>query len=484
MKLEHKRITLNRKSMYYNNKRIMISAVKSGSGKTTVSLALLKALKNRGLKLRSFKCGPDYIDPMLHRSVLGIPCANLDPFFQDRELMRCLFCEKSREADISVIEGVMGYYDGISFDSTDKSSYECAYYLGCPVILVIDGRGMSHSLIALLKGMQSLKYDSGIRGVIINNVPERIYNKLKSVIERETDIVPLGFMPHIAECEIDSRHLGLLTPDDIPEFEKKTAVLGREAESCLDIDAILRLSAEGRSFEYDENHTLNIIASLNTGDISGLRIAVARDEAFSFIYEDNLELMEHLGAEIVFFSPLRDAELPDNIDGCIFYGGYPELYASGLSKNKSMLFSVRKALSEGLPALAECGGFLYLHEYIEDPDGREYAMTGFFNGSRAIKRDRLQHFGYVDLKPYKDDPFIKKGTVLKAHEFHYYVSSLREEHMEICKASDSSIRYKGMLTKNNVLCGFPHFYYYADPSLILNFLKLCRKQGLYDQNSL
>ena len=470
--------------MNYNSKRIMISAVKSGSGKTTVTLALLKALKNRGLMLRSFKCGPDYIDPMFHEQVLGIPCANLDPFFQDRKLMRCLFGKKSAGADLSVIEGVMGYYDGISFENTDKSSYECAVSLNCPVILVIDGRGMSHSLIAVLKGMQSLRSDSGIRGVIINNVPERIYKKLKPVIERETDIVPLGFMPHIAECEIDSRHLGLFTPDSIPELEKKTAILGSEAESCLDIDAILRLSSEGKSFEYDENHSLNIIGSLNTGDISGLRIAVARDEAFSFIYEDNLELMEKLGAHIVFFSPLRDAMLPENIDGCIFYGGYPELYASVLSENKSMLTSVRKALSEGLPSLAECGGFLYLHEYIEDPDGREYALTGFLGGSRAVKRDRLQHFGYVKLSPCKDNPFVKKGTILKAHEFHHYASSTDEDLMNICKASDSSIRYKGMLTKNNVLCGFPHFYYYADPSLIINFLKLCRKQGLYDQNSL
>ena len=483
MKREHKRIILNRKPMNFNSKRIMISAVKSGSGKTTVTLALLNALKKRGLKLRSFKCGPDYIDPMLHEQVLGIPCGNLDPFFQDRELLRCLFSEKSRDTDISLIEGVMGYYDGISFESSEKSSYECALSLGCPVILVIDGRGMSHSLIALLKGMSSFKADSGIRGVIINNVPEGLYKRIKPVIERETDMIPLGFMPHIAECEIDSRHLGLLTPDDIPEFEKKTAVLGREAESCLDIDAILRLSAEGRSFEYDEDHILKLINPVKHEGFSGLRIAVAKDEAFSFIYEDNLELMEHLGAEIVFFSPLRDAELPDNIDGCIFYGGYPELFAAGLSENKEMLISVREALSKGLPALAECGGFLYLHEFIEDPDGREFKLTGFIKGARAVKRDKLQHFGYVYLSAYGDDSLIKTDVPLKAHEFHYYESSVKAELMEIVKAGDRRRCYRGMLRVNNVLCGFPHFYYYADLSLIVNFFKLCGKRR-HDKRSL
>ncbi len=435
--------------MDHGGKRIMISACKSGSGKTTVTLALLAALKIRGLNVRAFKCGPDYIDPLFHKKVLGIPSGNLDPFFQDKALMCSLFAEGGRNADISVIEGVMGYYDGISFGGAEKSSYECALNLNCPVILVLDGKGMSYSIIAVLKGMKELRQDSNIKGVILNNIPERLYDKIKPVIEKETDIIPLGFMPHLRECELESRHLGLLSPSEIKGMDRKVMKLAEEAGKNLDIERIIELSGETGELQYKKDFADKLIRLNGIDAAGGIRIGIARDEAFSFIYEENLDFLKKCGAELVFFSPLHDKELPDDIDGCIFYGGYPELYAEGLSGNRSMLLSVKAALEDGLPAFAECGGFLYLHEEIEDNNGISFPMTGFIKGARAVKRNRLKNFGYKLI-----------SGEFKAHEFHYYESTAGGE---------------GEIKRiKNTLCGFPHYFYYAAPSPVKDFLELCR----------
>ncbi len=462
--------------MDHRNKRILISAVKSGSGKTTVTLALLSLLKKRGLGASAFKCGPDYIDPLFHKQILGIPSSNLDPFFQDRDLMRCIFSERSMHSEISVIEGVMGYYDGLSFSSSLNSSYECALNLDCPVILCIDARGMSYSVISVIKGMRELKDDSHIEGVILNNVPEPVYKKMRPVIEKETGVRVFGFLPHIREAEIDSRHLGLLTPGEIKDMEKKIRILSGTAEETLETERIIELAGEKPPLQYDRSYLDKIIGDKDSGDAGGLKIGIASDEAFSFIYGDNLDFLRRSGAELVYFSPLRDSGLPEGIDGCIFFGGYPEVYAGELSKNHSMLRSVKTALSSGLPALAECGGYLYLHESIRDMKGNEHRMTGFIEGAKAENTGRLKDFGYKYLKALGDSPFLKAGECLKAHEFHYYDSTDTQDAMEIVKASDPGRRHKGMRVINNTFCGFPHFYYYANPSLVRNFFDLCRSR--------
>ncbi|MCR4590912.1 MAG: cobyrinate a,c-diamide synthase [Lachnospiraceae bacterium] len=454
----------------------MISAVKSGSGKTTLTLALLSLLKKRGMKVCAFKCGPDYIDPLFHKQVLGIPSSNIDPFFQDRDLMRCIFAESSMDSEISVIEGVMGYYDGLSFDSAGRSSHECAVNLDCPVILCIDARGMSYSVIGVIKGMRELTGDSHIQGVILNNIPEQVFVKMKPVIEKETDVRVFGFLPHIKEAEIGSRHLGLLAPEEISDIEKRIRKLSDAAEETLDIEGIIRLSGEGSGFGYDGSYMDTLFGDGGIKDNEGIKIGIASDEAFSFIYEDNLDFLRRSGAEPVFFSPLRDSGLPEGIDGCIFCGGYPEVYAGELSGNHSMLESVRNALSSGLPALAECGGYLYLHESIRDTKGKMYRMAGLLEGARAENTGRLNNFGYKYIKALSGNPFVNPGDCLKAHEFHYYDSTDTADAMEIVKVSDPERRHMGMRVINNTLCGFPHFYYYANPSLIRNFLDLCRSR--------
>ena len=457
-------------------KRILISGVMSGSGKTTVTVTLLGLLLKKGLKVNAFKCGPDYIDPLFHEKVLSIPSGNLDPVFQDEELMRCIFGEKSRGSDIAVTEGVMGYYDGLSFGGAEMSSYECGKILKSPVILVINAKGMSYSLIAVLKGMKELKEDSNIRGVILNNIPESVYLGLKPVIERETGIRLLGYLPHVRGAEIESRHLGLFQPGETDDPEGKIKKLVDAGERSLDLPGILQISEEAGNLSYDENYREKLIKEAGIEDAGNIPVAIARDEAFSFIYEDNLDILKRCSVKPVFFSPLRDRELPKGIKGCIFFGGYPELYLKGLSENKSMLSSVRNALSSGLPCLAECGGYMYLHETIYDTGGEGYRVTSFFPGSEASFSGSLRHFGYVSLSTENDNPFVKKGESLKAHEFHYYDTTKEGGVMDIRKISGRGSAYRGMTLKSNTFAGFPHFYYYGNLPLIKNFLELCRRR--------
>ncbi len=453
--------------------RVLISAAQSGNGKTTITCAILKALKNRGLLTGAGKCGPDYIDPMFHREVLDTPSWNYDCFFQSEDLMKSLLHENSKDLDITVIEGVMGYYDGSSFEGTEGSSYETAKILGCPVILCVNAKGMSYTLVGMIKGMLGLRGDSNIKGVILNNVRKETYQRLAPVIKRETGITPLGFFPHDKDLGIESRHLGLMTPDELKDLDKKIEKLGETAEKCLDIDGILNIASEAGEIGAAASDVMNSITPVLSGK-EHKKVAVARDKAFSFYYEDNIRLLKKLGCDIEYFSPLSDAALPDNTDGLILGGGYPEHYAKELSENTEMRESIKKALDNGLPCLAECGGFMYLHEKMEDENGKAYGMAGFLRGMDCYKTDKLQHFGYVTLYPEADNPYLSKGETLKAHEFHYWKSSDNGSVMRETKPSDKTGEksFYGMHFIKNTLCGFPHIYYYSDPEFIRRFVSL------------
>ena len=454
-------------------RRVLISAIKSGSGKTTVTCAILKALRNRGLLTGGGKCGPDYIDPMFHREVLDTPSWNYDGFFQSEDLMRSLLYENSADKDITVIEGVMGYYDGSSFEGTEGSTYETAKILGCPVILCIDAKGMSYTITGVLKGLLELRSDSNIRGVILNNVRKETYERLSPVIKRETGIMPLGFFPHDESLAIESRHLGLMTPDELSCLDKKIERLGETAEKCIDIDSILRIAGEARETVSSPEDAAVPVSPVFSGK-KRKKVAVARDRAFSFYYEDNMKILRDLGCDIEYFSPLSDRFLPEDAKGLIIGGGYPEHYAKELSGNTEMRDSIRNALSNGLPCLAECGGFMYLHEKMEDEKGIEYDMAGFLRGMNCYRTDRLQHFGYVTLKAERDTPFLEKGGIVKAHEFHYWKSSDNGDVMRETKPSDKTGEksFYGMHLINNTLCGFPHIYYHSNPVILRRFVSL------------
>ena len=451
--------------------RIMISAGSSGSGKTMVTCGLLQAIRNRGLRAASFKCGPDYIDPMFHSGVIGTQSVNLDTFFTSPELTRALFMRRAAGCDISVLEGVMGFYDGLGGVSVRASAYDVAAATDTPVILVVDCQGTSLSLAAYIKGFSSFREDSRIKGVILNRISGMLWSKLRNVLERETGLPCLGYVPKLDEALIDSRHLGLVMPQEIPALRQKLERLAAVLEHTLDVDAILRLArtapAPGPAKDLRPRwHSRR-----------PLRIGVAKDEAFCFIYEDNLALLREMGAETVFFSPLHDRRLPEKLDGILLYGGYPELYAAGLSENKSMRDSVADALKNGLPCMAECGGFMYLHEELEDMEGRIFPMTGVIRAG-AFRTDKLVRFGYVLLRP-RSEVFLENDVGdCPGHEFHYYDSKLCGSGFYAEKPAGGA-GWECIHTGPSLMAGFPHLYYYGNRKLPEAFLKRCEQTLLF-----
>lgn len=342
--------------------RVMISAYASGSGKTTVTCGILQALKNRGVDVAACKCGPDYIDPMFHKSAIGIFSKNIDLFFEQQEQCISLFKKHAKGRDIVVTEGVMGYYDGLSMTSDTASSYDVARTLKMPVILVLNAKGMALSVIAVLKGMIEYRDNSNIQGVILNNVSKMVFDSIAPVIESELGIKALGYLPHDEDITIDSRHLGLVTPENIADIKNRLEKLSETVEETIDIYEILRIANTAPELENDDKYNYQIEADIEKYKQTlqekhfSPRIAVAMDEAFCFYYQDNLDILQEFGCTLVPFSPLRDKKLPENIDGMILGGGYPELYAEELSRNESMLDSIKAALEDNLPCHAECGG--------------------------------------------------------------------------------------------------------------------------------
>lgn len=445
--------------------RILLAAPASGSGKTLITCGILQVLKNRGLRPASFKCGPDYIDPMFHTKVLGISSGNLDTFFTEPEICRALFAKEAKKADFSIIEGVMGYYDGLGGISEKASAYEVAKTLQTPTVLIVDTKGMSLSIVALVKGFLEYQPDSRICGVILNRMSAGLYPRIKEQLESQLPIKALGYVPEVKDCVLESRHLGLITPDEIENLQERLDGFAKILEKTLDISALLKLGEKTEPIEAE----LPEFPKLS----EKVRIGVAKDEAFCFHYRDNLELLQRLGAELVYFSPLRDEKLPKGLDGLIFYGGYPELYAEELSRNDKMRAAVAGALCQGMPYLAECGGFLYLHESLEDLEGSRYPMVGFLEG-HGYRTKKLGRFGYINLNAEKDTVFGKEGTQCKGHEFHYYDSTNNGEDFRAEKPM-STRGWKCIHGTENGIAGFPHFYYYSNPRIALNFLKKCEK---------
>jgi cobyrinic acid a,c-diamide synthase len=442
-----------------NIPRFMLAAPSSGTGKTTVTLALLAALKTRGLDPVSFKCGPDYIDPMFHRAVLGIPSYNLDLFFTPEEVVRGLVCEHAAGHGAAVIEGVMGYYDG-SGTGTEASSYDLARATETPVLLVVSAHGAFLSIAATINGFKNFRKDSRIAGVLLNDCSKPLFDMMKDMLERETGLPMLGCLPRLPDCAIESRHLGLVTAAEIGGLQDKISRLGEEAEKCIALDALLKLAASAPPI------TDNLPA-VELKVKASPRIAVAQDEAFCFYYEDNLRLLEKYGAALVPFSPLHDSGLPENIHALYLGGGYPELYAKALSENTSMLDSIRKTVSGGLPTFAECGGYLYLLEELEDDTGVSYPMAGAIKG-RGFRTSALQRFGYITLTARENNLLCAAGESIPAHEFHYWDSTINGD---ACTAKRSGREWPCIIATDTLFAGFPHLYLYGNPTFAQNFVK-------------
>ena len=568
-------------------RKIVIAADRSGAGKTTVSCGLLAVLKKRGVKVQSFKCGPDYIDPMFHRRVLGVPSGNLDSFFTDamtlREIFRARMAE--RRSELALVEGVMGYYDGLGGVSSRASTWEIAHILDAPTILVMDAKGASVSIAALVRGMMGFGEEmeaesgrstpgrpaeippeevpaigraactgdsetaspsdgcnrdeaekragsrqSGIRGLILNRVSPMFYPRLKSVIEEYCPgIEVLGYLPELPELKVPSRHLGLVEPEEIADFQRWTERVAAQMEESVEVERLLEIAgvdglnipqALGRD-EWNNLKCLDMSAyeigdddATNGQNLSGentwlqgndasvqaatcmtmdggsidrntegvkmpesrrVRIAVSEDEAFNFTYEENRALLRQLGAELVPFSPLHDEALPTDVDGLLLSGGYPELYKDALHAAVSMRASVAEAVKHGLPTIAECGGYMYLLDAIE-----QVAMCGVLPGD-AERKPRLVRFGYVEAETRRDSVLGPAGTVLRGHEFHRYDCDFNGADCTLTKpaaghgrAATSARSYEGIYLTDSLAAGFPHFYYWSNPAALAHFLDSCR----------
>lgn len=441
--------------------RIMIAGTGSGCGKTTVTCGVLKALVNKGLNVAPFKCGPDFIDPMFHSEITGAKSRNLDMFLCGEETVKYLFAKNSQTADISVIEGVMGFYDGLGAKTAKYSSRDLANKTLTPVLLVVNCSGMSLSAAAMIKGYLDFKPNT-VKGVILNGVSFSMYPVYKELIETNTETKVLGFLPKMPDAAIESRHLGLVTAAEISGLHKKIDLIAENAQKYIDLDGILKIAAKAPPLAYDD---IQIKKQGKT------RIAIARDKTFCFYYQDSLELLDKLGAQLIPFSPLSDSCLPDDIDGLILGGGYPELYAKALSANTQMLDSIKTAIIGGLPTIAECGGFMYLHEKLCDINNKSFKMVGVIQGETRLTK-KLTRFGYIKLTALCDNLLCKTGEYIFAHEFHYSESDSCGVSFEAQKPI-SGVTWNAVNTNDTLFAGYPHIHLWGNLDFAKNFMSKC-----------
>jgi len=464
--MENTKIDVQHEKIAKKGARIMIAAPQSGSGKTLITCALLQALKEKNYYLESFKCGPDYIDPMLHKTVLGISSRNLDPFFTEDSITRMLLAKGQDSRDLAVIEGVMGLYDGLGGIREEASSYALAKATNTPIILTVNARGMGRSLLALLSGF--LQYDTAhlIKGVILNQTPSSFASVLSKEIEETFHIPVVASFPVRDDVRIESRHLGLVMPYELEDIQSRLKIASQVLCENANIEQILEIAKSAPKLEYDVKRDIKQKLTEKT-----IRIGVARDEAFCFYYEDNLDLLKSLGAKLIFFSPLHDDTLPKDLDGILFGGGYPELYLKELEENESMRNSVKSAIENKMPSLAECGGFMYLHDTIFDSEKKPYKMAGVIHAC-CMKKERLVRFGYLTLNS-KTDSFLQKGETIRGHEFHYYDSEDNGE-CAIAKKPVGTRSWECVHAGSDHWWGFAHLSYYSNPKFAEKFAEACR----------
>lgn len=431
--------------------QFLLAAPRSGSGKTTMTCALLMALKRRGCAPCAFKSGPDYIDPMFHRAVLGVESRSLDLFFSAPETVRTLYARGTAGHGAAVCEGAMGFYDGLGGVSDRASAWHLADTLGLPVLLVVEPKGQSLTLAAELKGLVNFRTPSHIAGILLNNCTARMHALLAPMLEKETGLPVLGFLPKLPEAVIGSRHLGLYTAAEVENLQQKLALLADAVEEHIDWPRLLALCEK-------EPPALPEKAPQPSARV---RIAVAQDEAFCFIYAETLEAFRDAGAEVVFFSPLRDTALPENIGGLYLPGGYPELHARELSENTSLLREIKRKIEFGLPTVAECGGFLYLGQSLTDAEGQSWPMAGVLPGE-AKDAGRLVRFGYAALSAESDSMLFRAGESFPIHEFHHWDSTVNGTALAAKKPVGGAAWRCGFVNEH-FYAGFPHLYWEGTP---------------------
>jgi len=471
----------------------LIAAPQSSSGKTTVSLAIMAGFKRRGLVVAPFKCGPDFIDPGYHRLASGRVSINLDGWMCPEFFVEHTFRLHAGSANVAVIEAVMGLFDGLGSSPLLGSSAQIAAITGVPVVLVVNARGMAASAAALVKGFAEFDPRVRLAGVIFNNVGSATHGDLLRKVMAETvpHITVFGCIPRDESLAIPSRHLGLVTVEDNPLPPEYLNHLAEMAEKNLDLDGLARLQippvpplSKGGAKTLplgskEEGGIASPLTEGGRGGISPVRIAVARDAAFCFVYEDNLRLLQEAGAEIVPFSPLDDIAVPDGVSGIYLPGGYPELYAERLAANGVMLDGIRRAVMDDMPLYAECGGFIYLTRGMEDRQGVPLADFAGIFPVRACMLPKRKALGYRQVELQEDCMLGAGGDIVRGHEFHY--SEIGEMPADVMRRYQISrqgvtLGMEGYCLRN-CLASYVHLHFGSNSRIAPTFVAACRKFG-------
>ncbi|KGR92305.1 cobyrinic acid a,c-diamide synthase [Ureibacillus massiliensis 4400831 = CIP 108448 = CCUG 49529] len=448
-------------------RRIVIAGTGSGVGKTTLTIGIMAALRKKGLAVQGFKCGPDYIDPTYHTAVTKRVSRNLDSWMLTKERVMEVFIHGSQGSDISVIEGVMGFYDGKNPESNEGSTAEISMILKSPVILVVNCESMARSAAAIVKGFQMFSDGPKLAAVIANKVgSEGHYQLVKKAIEQECKVPVIGYVKRDMDIEIPERHLGLIPSIERGELEPFFEKLGDLITETIDLDKLLEI-AEAEPLKISETGSLFIGSKEKIA-----KIAVARDAAFNFYYPENLEIMEAKGVKLVYFSPLKDEELPSDVEGLYIGGGFPEEFAYKLEGNEKAKHSIKRAIENGLPTLAECGGFMYLTESIETTDKKQYKMVGVIPGKVKMQQS-LAALGYREIRGLNSN-YLLSDLTARGHEFHYSTyQNLEGNRLHAYETRGMrGVNKEGYLTQN-LVAGYTHFHFASNPAVVDNWIRKC-----------
>jgi cobyrinic acid a,c-diamide synthase len=448
-------------------KGIVVAGVASGVGKTTAAAGIMAALARRGLRVQPFKVGPDYIDPTYHRAACGVPSRNLDSWMLPHHHLRELFARAVAGCDVAVVEGVMGLFDGASPDSDEGSTAQVAKLLGLPVLLVADARKVARSVAATVLGFQRFDPQVRIVGVLLNGIAgPRHLDYCRRPIEQAVGLPVVGYLPRRDDLQLPERHLGLVPEVEGPVARDFFDRLAAQVEATVDLDMLLRLAEAP-----DPAPPPPLLFPPQPMPVRAA-VAVARDRAFSFYYQDALDLLSAWGAEVVPVSPLEDASLPPGVGALYLGGGFPELYARELAENVSFLQSVREAARRGLPIYAECGGLMFLGRELVDAQGKAHPLAGLLPLRTSMEGARLQ-LGYRRVRALADGPVLAAGQEARGHEFHYSRLEVLEEAPAAYEVLDQPGRLEGFRV-GSVWASYVHLHFAASPHMAPRLVASCR----------
>lgn len=454
--------------------RLVIAGTSSGAGKTTVTIGLMAALQRRGLRVQGFKCGPDYIDPTYHTAVTGRQSRNLDTWMLAHDTMREIFLRGSQEADLSIIEGVMGLYDGKDPRSNTGSTAEISVLLEAPVLLVVNVQSMARSAAAIVMGYQKLDERVRIAGVIVNKCgSEGHYKIVKAAIEKECGVPVVGWLGRDDAMSIPERHLGLIPAIERGELHPLFEQAGDLIEKGVDLETVLQLANEAPTLEWPEQRLFGQRAE-GAGSEDPPMIAVARDAAFNFYYPENLELLEQAGARLVDFSPLAGESVPEDADGVYLGGGFPEEFARQLAEQAHVMADLRERAQQQLPIFAECGGYMFLTQSITDRSGETYPMVGLIPAEVRMQ-NRLAALGYREVTALEECLLLEQGEMLRGHEFHYStLNRLTDDYPALYETKGLRGAGTDGYRKGSISAGYTHVHLASHPKAAQRWVDQCR----------